>query len=183
VTDQFQYVSVLLSMVVALAVTHLLAGIAAIIRAKVTRYSFVHLVWVGVLLLSCVDFWLSMWGLRSREVWSLSYILYWLVLSTVLYLSCYLVMPAARDGDSIDLVEFNETNRRRYLGTYFMYCALSVLANLTITGFADALINNVLAVALIGCAWVSRDVRVQVAVAVAMVAEFAYYAVRFIPSL
>ena len=161
-TDRFEYVSVLLSMVVALAVTHLLAGIAAIIRAKVTRYSFVHLTWVGVLLFSCVDFWLSMWGLRSTEVWSLAYILYLLVLSTLLYLSCYLVMPVVRAGDSIDLVAFNETNRQRYLGTYLIYCALAAVANLTVAGFADALVFNVLAVTLVGSAWVRRNARVQV---------------------
>ena len=49
-TDQFIYVSVLFSIVIALALTHLLAGIAALLRVRVTRFSFVHMAWMGVFL-------------------------------------------------------------------------------------------------------------------------------------
>ena len=54
-TDQFIYVSVLLSIVIALALTQLLEGIATLLRVRVTRFSFVYMGWVGVLLFACVD--------------------------------------------------------------------------------------------------------------------------------
>jgi hypothetical protein len=68
-TDQFTYVSVLLSIVVALALTHLPAGIATLLRVHVTRFSLVHMAWVGILLFACVDYWFSIWGLREAEAW------------------------------------------------------------------------------------------------------------------
>ena len=40
-TDQFIYVSVLFAIVIALALTQLLAGIATLLRVRVTRVSFI----------------------------------------------------------------------------------------------------------------------------------------------
>lgn len=182
-TDEFTYVSVLLAIVVALALTHLLAGIASLFRVRVTRCSFVYLAWVAVLLFSCVDYWFSIWGLREVEDWSLGYVVYLLVLATLLYVSCQLIIPDLRDGASIDLAAFNETGRRRYLAAFFLYNALATIANLTISGFATAVMINAASVTLIAIAWVWRAARVQVAVVAAIVVLFAYYAVTYIPSL
>src|SRR5687768_4307664 len=128
-TDQFVYVSVLFSIVIALALTQLLAGIATILRVRVTRFSFVYMAWVGVLLFACVDLWFTLWGLRESEAWSLIYVLYLLVLATVLYVACHLIVPDLRDGDSIDLVAFNETRRRKYLAALGLVVALAMVGN------------------------------------------------------
>ena len=170
-------------MVVALAVAHLLSGIAAIIRANVARYSFVHFAWVVVLFFSCVDYWFSTWRLSSADGWSLAFVLYLLILATFLYISCYLIMPAERDGEKIDLVIFHDTNRRWYLGAYFIYVVFAISANMAISGFEDVVFINIASALLIASAWTWRSERVQVAAVVAQIAINGYYAVKFIPSL
>jgi hypothetical protein len=182
-TDQFTYVSVLLSIVIALALTHLLAGIATILRARVEKYSFVHIAWIAILLFSCVDYWFSIWGLRASEQWSLIYVSYLLALATMLFVSCQLIMPDLRAGESIDLVAFNQTNRQKYLAAYFCYIALAVIANLTIAGFAAAVLINVVTLVLIAAAWQSTNPRVQALIVGLMVILYAYYALTFVSSL
>ena len=182
-TDQFVYVSVLFSIVIALALTQLLAGIATILRVRVTRFSFVYMAWVGVLLFACVDLWFTLWGLRESEAWSLIYVLYLLVLATVLYVACQLIVPDLRDGDSIDLVAFNESRRRKYLAALGLDVALATVQNLTTPGLATANIINVAMVALIGIAWLWSDTRVQISVVALIIALSIYYAATYIPQL
>jgi hypothetical protein len=151
--------------------------------SRVTRFSFVHMAWVGVLLFACVDLWFSLWGLREREAWSLIYVLYLLVLATVLYVACQLIVPDLRDGDSIDLVAFNETRRRKYLAALGLDVALAMVQNFTTPGLATANVFNVALVALIGIAWLWRDTRVQIAVVAVFIAIYTYYAATYIPKL
>ena len=182
-SDRFAYVSAFLSIVVALALTHLLGGIAALLRARIERFSWVYAGWVGIALFGCVDYWFSMWGLRGEDAWSLGYVIFLLVLATVLYLTCQLIVPELRDGEAIDLVEFTRSNGRRFLGALGVYMALGLAANLTISGFAGAVWVNAASVVLISVAWAFRQPRVQGAVTLALIVLFAYYAVTFIPAL
>jgi hypothetical protein len=110
------------------------------------------------------------------------FVLYLLVLATLLYVSCQLIMPDL-GGASIDLVAFWETGRRKYLATYGLYVALAMVVNFLTPGFATANIINVAMVALIGCAWLWRDTRVQIAVVAMIYALFIYYAATYIPQL
>lgn len=55
----FEFVSVLLSIVVSLAFTLILTGTARLIQAKGVRFSLVYALWVGLIVFSCVDYWIS----------------------------------------------------------------------------------------------------------------------------
>lgn len=182
-TDQFTYVSAFLSIVVALALTHLLGGIASILRDGVARHSSVYYAWVAILLFSCVDFWFSLWGLRSTAAWPLPFVLFLLFSSTLLYLSCHLVVPAAPDGGAFDGRAFHAANRRRYVGAFFLYMLSGTVANLMIAGFADAVAMNVVVLALLGLAWWRREAAVQAGVVLGLMALLGYYAMSFIPAL
>ncbi|MCX7357651.1 MAG: hypothetical protein NT015_05860 [Alphaproteobacteria bacterium] len=53
----FEYVSVIFSVVVSLAFTHLLAGIVRLIHARGVKFSFVHAGWIALLVFWCIDYW------------------------------------------------------------------------------------------------------------------------------
>jgi hypothetical protein len=183
-TDQFTYVSAFLSIVVALALTHLLAGVAAILKARVQRASWRLATWIALYLFGCVDYWFSLWGLRTTSDWSLGYVFYLLLLATLLYIGCHLVVPRVHDEDEVvDLAAFEADHRRRYLAAFGAYIAIATIANLTIDGFATAVWLNLAMVALVAVAWPSRDARVHSAATLAMVACVVYYAIRYIPAL
>ena len=90
---------------------------------------------MGVFLFACVDMWFSLWGLRESESCSLIFLSYYLVLITLLYVACQLIVPQLRDGDSIDLVAFNESRWRKYLATFGLLVALAMVLNFMTPGF------------------------------------------------
>lgn len=182
-TDQFTYVSAFLSIIVALALTHLLAGIAAMFRARVIRRSWRHVAWMGIFVFACVDYWFSLWGLRQATDWHLGFVLYWLVLAFNLYICTRLVVPPATEDAELDVVAFDDAHRRKYLAAYFLYIVIGAIANLTTSGFASAVWLNMVSLVLIACAWRWQQPRVQVAVTLAYAAVFVFYAVTYIPAL
>lgn len=83
--SSFEFVSVLLSIVVSLALAHLLTAIARMAQAKRLKLSFPLAGWIGVALFCCIDYWFSFWQARDMDVWSLGYVALWLVLAAALY--------------------------------------------------------------------------------------------------
>src|SRR5689334_6509280 len=149
----FEFVSVLLSIVVSLAFAHLLTGIARLIQAKVVNPSLPYIGWLGIFLFCCVGYWFSLWQARATAQWSLTYVLFWLALGAVLYLTCWLVVPTeSAVEEQIDLSAFFETRRRSFLGAYLVYTAMGLTANLTIGSLASAALVSALQLALVGSA-------------------------------
>ena len=100
----FEYVSVIFSVVVSLAFTHLLAGVVRLIHARGVKFSLVHAAWTALLVFWCVDYWFSVWHLRDAETWTLGFVSFLLLMATVLYIACGLAVPTESElTDSQDL--------------------------------------------------------------------------------
>lgn len=178
----FEFVSVLLSIVVSLAFTHILTGMARLIQAKAVRFSLVHALWVAMIVFSCVDYWISLWGLRSATEWPLTLVFFMLGTATVLYLVSWLVMPA-EISDGIDLVAFHDDNRRKYTGAFCIYMLLGAVANSFIQGFQSAVLLSFVFAALAAVAWIWRGVWVQRLAIGGLYVGVAYYCATYISHL
>ncbi|MEQ1491434.1 MAG: hypothetical protein ABL932_12880 [Terricaulis sp.] len=180
----FEYVSVIFSVVVSLAFTHLLAGIVRLIHARGVKFSFVHAAWIALLVFWCIDYWFSTWHLREAEVWTLGFVSFLLLMATVLYVACGLAVPAEGEiTEGTDLNAFYNTNRRKFLSVLFAYQLLSIGGNLAIAPLQLAGWVNVGQLTIIGAAWLWPDRRVQIGAVVLMAALTAWYAVTFISVL
>lgn len=183
--EPFDYVTILLSIVISLALAHLLGGIATMIRNGVRRISLPLLHWIVFSLFLCVDYWFTIWGARSHETWSLQYVLLLLVQASGIYIIASLVVPSPHDNKPIDLTAFFEGNRRKFMGTMLVTISINEITNLTIQGFNTSLLGlMVLAWAVlfvIGWQWASQ--KVQLAICVINIAMTTYYAMNFIPAL
>jgi hypothetical protein len=178
----FDYVSVLLAIVISLAFTHLVMGIVRLIQLRGIKPSFVYFGWIGLLLFFCVDYWFSVWHARTAPM-SLAFVSFLLLMVTVLYATCGLAVPEAATRDGVNLDDFHRTNRRRYLGALFIYTALGFFGNLIIASLQLAMVVSVLQLVVIGIAWLWGDRRVQIAALAGMYAVTGWYAVTFIPAL
>ncbi len=69
----FEYISVLLSIVISLALAHLLSGIARMIENGVRRFSIPLAQWILFCLFLCVDYWFTIWRVHDVTVWTLGY--------------------------------------------------------------------------------------------------------------
>lgn len=91
----FEYVSVLLSIVLALGVAHILTGVAAMIERwqRLERY-WVLLVWCGATLEIHVGYWRALWRFRDYPEWTTGALLYWFGAVAALFLASRFLVPS-----------------------------------------------------------------------------------------
>ncbi|MFL6775643.1 MAG: hypothetical protein ACJ8FN_04530 [Sphingomicrobium sp.] len=99
--QMFEYVIVLISIVIGLALTHLMQGIAGVIQhPRRAGVWWVHLVWVGYMFLSIVFWWWWEFQLQRIQTWTFSIYLFVVFYAFYLYLICAMLFPR-------DLEEYN----------------------------------------------------------------------------
>lgn len=178
----FEFVCVLLSIVVSLAFTHLLTGVARLIQARRVRFSLTYAAWLLMIAFCCVDYWISMWGLRSETHWPLTLVFFLLGTATILYLVCWLVVPG-EIGDGVDLVAFHDEHRRKYIGAFIVYMTCGAVANSIIQGFQSAVLLSLVFVSVAAAAWIWRASIVQRLAVAALYAGIVYYCATYISEL
>lgn len=95
----FEYVIVLISIVIGLALTHLMQGIAGLIQhPKRARIWWVHLAWVAYMFISIVFWWWWEFQLQNIETWTFSIYLFVVFYAFYLYLICAMLFPRDLEG-------------------------------------------------------------------------------------
>lgn len=124
--DAFGYLSVVLSIIVGLGMTQILAASGRLIRwrAHVVTY-WPPLVWSGLLLVIYVQVWWSMFGLRTHVGWTFPAFLIVLLQTVTLYMMAALVLPETVDERGVDLRE----HYRRHAGWFFGFLVATVVVS------------------------------------------------------
>lgn len=92
--DPFSYLSVLISIVLALGMTRVLAGIGEMLQASSRRGIYwVHAVWVLNLFLYLVIAWWLFYRWRTEQNWTFFLFCFVLISPTILYLAAMLLFP------------------------------------------------------------------------------------------
>jgi hypothetical protein len=179
----FEFVSVLLSIVISLAIAHLLTGVAQALKAKKVRFDWVLAGWWLFVLMLCVDYWFSVWRLRDQPVWTLGFVLTWLVLAAITYIAAWLVVPDTDADGTMDFVAHHEANRRKYLGALTVWVAGGTVVNgyTPSMELANLLVPFFIIVFIVPIIW--KHWLVQIAALVLAYAGFIFYALNFIPEL
>lgn len=100
--DPFEYLVVLTSIVLGLAVTRVIAGIGNIIQTRRRKRSYwVHIIWMVNLLLTITIVWWVAYRWRMQQHWTFFLFLWLLLTPTLLYLISALIFP---DTDEAQLV-------------------------------------------------------------------------------
>ena len=120
--DAFSYLSVLNSIVLGLGVASLLAGFAAMVRAR----GRVVMYWplpaqMGLAFLIHVQLWWALFALRQRTHWSFLDFLVVLMQPVLAYLAAAFLVPDIRDGEALDLKAAYFREARWY------FCAILLL--------------------------------------------------------
>ncbi|MEM9301599.1 MAG: hypothetical protein AAGE01_05780 [Pseudomonadota bacterium] len=131
----FEYLSVFLSLIMGLAVVHLLGGISLILDQRVTaRLSGIHLTWVANMFLVIMWVWWANWDLEQIDVFSPLHYVSMVLFSVVLYLMCGLLFPV-RGKEVEDFHEQFEMNRSR-----FFVLGLALILAAAIKGYVDRVV-------------------------------------------
>ena len=131
-SDQFQHVMVLASIIVGLGITHLLTGVAhALDRSndheQRMRIGFAHTVWLIVVFIWMVIFW--WWEYRLLELvqsWTLIHYFFLVLYAVLLYLLAAVLIP--RDWNKVvDLDAYFISQRHWFFAAYLLATVADVV--------------------------------------------------------
>lgn len=102
----FDYLAVLISIVLGLGVANILTGYAAIIRNRARIRSFwpTYLMMANLFLIH-LQMWWSMYGLRNVPTWTFPMFLFTILQPVFIYLMSAVLVPAIPDQGEVDLEE------------------------------------------------------------------------------
>jgi hypothetical protein len=119
--ESFEYVMVLVSIVIGLALTHVLSALGAAVHrfrghGSPIHLEAVYLLWVGFTLLWVVSFW--WWEFKFQDValeWSYGLYLFVICYAISLFLLCVILVPHRMSG-VVDSYEYFMAGRRWFFG-------------------------------------------------------------------
>lgn len=130
---EFEYVAVLVSIIIGLALTHLLAGVAEMInRRGEFKLDPVHVVWVVVVFFILALNWWVFFQTRDIRQWTFGDFVVVAIWSVIGYLMTVVLFPRSL-AECEDYGEVFERNRRWFLGLLVAY-ALADIALTAIRG-------------------------------------------------
>lgn len=130
--SSFEYVSVLLSIVLALGVAHILTGVAAMIeRWRQLERDWVFLAWCVATLAIHVGYWGALWRFHQVPRWTVGALLYWFGAVATLFLTSRLLVPAGPPPP--DMHQHFAAIRRPFFGALTAYWLLASVGPLFVT--------------------------------------------------
>ncbi len=128
----FEYVMVLISIIVGLGLTHVLGALGAAVHrlrghGRPIRLDATYLLWVGTVLTWLVSFW--WFEFKYQEIiiqWTLDLYLFVIFYAISLYLMAVILLPAGMKGIT-DSYEYFMAGRRWFFGAFFVATAFDVV--------------------------------------------------------
>ncbi len=116
--DPYEYLTVFVSVILGLAVVHLLSGVSLILDTRIReRIDWIHAVWTANVFVTTLLVWWFNFSLTAIQEWTLLHFLNLVAYSVVLYLMSGLLYPV-RGAEIIDFRAHFKANRPRF----FMVC-------------------------------------------------------------
>ena len=128
----FEYLSVLISIILALGMTRVLAGVGEMLQARSQRHIYwVHVIWIINLFLYLVVEWWIFYRWRNQQPWTFLLFIFVLIGPTLLYLASILLFPreAALD-ESVDYKTHYYANHRAFFIIFGLYGPVDVVDTL-----------------------------------------------------
>ncbi|MCL1634493.1 hypothetical protein M2650_07590 [Luteimonas sp. SX5] len=125
---KFEYLSVLTSIIIGLALANLLSGAARLIqlRARVRPHA-TTLCWMAMLFLGNIQVWWVAFERREAREFSFFAFLLYLMMPIAMFLVSYLVLPDLGDEDAVDLPANFEGNRVWFFGLLALVPGVSLI--------------------------------------------------------
>jgi hypothetical protein len=126
----FDHITILLSIIFALAMTHILASATELVWERHNvRFSGLHAIWMINALLGLLAYWLAIWELTTVKRWTGFEISLQFFPAIIQYFACSL-LSLRRDGDKImDMRAFYEKQRPAIFTAFSLMMIVSMIEN------------------------------------------------------
>lgn len=103
----FEYVSILVSIILGLGITQILAGFSDLLYpGKGTKLYWPHTVWVLFILFLHVQDWFITYQLKDKSIWTLPELLFVLLYPITLFVAVKMLLPPKEKEKGIDMKEY-----------------------------------------------------------------------------
>jgi hypothetical protein len=100
----FEYVSVMVTVVLALAVSHLLTFLATVIaNPERVQVYWLHLLWAVLLLVLNLQAWLVLWTLHGQTAFPIGQVIVMVLAASLIFVAARVLVPELRHDDRVDL--------------------------------------------------------------------------------
>jgi hypothetical protein len=183
----FEHVTILLSFVYALAVSHLLTSATELMWARErVRMSGLQALWMFNALLILFENWIGIWSLSARKQWDVAEITIYFVAALIQYFTCSLISLRPREEGRIDMVASFQRQRPLIFGAFFVLAAMNMFQNWWDGALGDeplgwlyADITIIVLLAAYAIAGFARAAWLQWLAAIAAAAEAVFWLIRF----
>ena len=122
--DPYEYLTIFISVVLGLAVVHLLSGVSLMLDTRVRqRADWIHAVWTINVFVTTLLVWWFNFSLTAVQSWTLLHFLNLVAYSVVLYLLSGLLFPV-RGAEIIDFRAHFEANRPLFFMVWLVFLAV-----------------------------------------------------------
>jgi hypothetical protein len=139
--DTFNYLSVLISIILGLGITQLLSALGRSLEYRdKDRLYWPSIAWFIVLLLAHIQTWWSFFGLKDHASWNFLQFVFVLLQPIGLYLLSVLTLPSP-GSDSTNLKTWYFANRRVFFILLMLFLFFSLMRDLMLSGSLPELKN------------------------------------------
>lgn len=132
----FEYVTVLISIVLGLGITQIVTGIADIIHQwNRVKIFWPHLLFIVLAFFLHIQEWWILYALKTKEEWRLPIFLFTILYPILLFVLARILFPSDW-SEQVDLKDFYFRNYRKFFLIIAMLALVSILDNLFIQGKA-----------------------------------------------
>jgi hypothetical protein len=130
----FEYVIVLISVILGLGITTILTGIAELIKHRQTEGVFIpYIIWILVVFVLHIQEWWVSYQLKSVELWTLQYFLLIVLYPINLYILAHLLFPGGFSGEFNSREFYLKHHPRFFIGAIILG-VLSTAQNIILSG-------------------------------------------------
>lgn len=123
----FEYLSVLVSIILGLAIAQLLSGAARLIQLRHrVRMHATTLCWMAMLFLLNIQIWWAAFARREAMDWNFFEFMFYLLMPIIAFLLSHLVLPELGDEDEVRLAEHFDRNRPWFFALFVALLLVSL---------------------------------------------------------
>lgn len=123
----FEYISVLISIILGIGITQLVSGVAEIIQQwDRNKIYWPHLLWIALIFFLHIQAWWQFYELQKYDEWQLYDFLIAAIYPINLFVLARLLFPHSQSENNIDYKKFYFLNFRKY----FIWCIILIVVSI-----------------------------------------------------